>query len=77
MHRYADRSAGLHLFQELSTLGQQLAHPLLRCHGLCGVKPMFPATAPKLTTLIDRGVYIASTQCAATNLGRAHPPMRP
>jgi hypothetical protein len=34
MHRYADRSAGLHLFQELSTLGQQLAHTLLFRTGL-------------------------------------------
>ena len=29
IHRDADPSAGLHLFQELSTLGQQLAHALL------------------------------------------------
>ena len=29
MHREADRSAGLHLFQELSTLAQQFAHTLL------------------------------------------------
>jgi hypothetical protein len=29
MHRDADRSAGLHLFQELSSLGQKLAHTLL------------------------------------------------
>jgi hypothetical protein len=29
MHRDTDRSAGLHLFQELSTLGQQFAHTLL------------------------------------------------
>jgi hypothetical protein len=32
--RGADRSAGLHLFQELSTLGQQLAHTLLLWPGL-------------------------------------------
>jgi hypothetical protein len=29
MHRDTGRSVGLHLFQELSTLGQQLAHTLL------------------------------------------------
>ena len=33
MHLYA-RSVGLHLFQELSTLGQQLAHTLLFPPGL-------------------------------------------
>jgi hypothetical protein len=42
MHLYA-RSVGLHLFQELSTLGQQLAHTLLFRQGCGGVKPMFPA----------------------------------
>jgi hypothetical protein len=31
MHREADRSAGLHLFQELSTLGQHIAHTPLFC----------------------------------------------
>jgi hypothetical protein len=35
MHRDVGRSAGLHLFQELSTLGQQLAHTLLFREG-CG-----------------------------------------
>jgi hypothetical protein len=39
IHRDADPSAGLHLFQELSTLGQQLAHTLLLRQGLSGVKP--------------------------------------
>jgi hypothetical protein len=34
MHREALCSAGLHLFQELSTLGQQLTHPLLLGQGL-------------------------------------------
>ena len=35
MHRDdAERSAGLHLFQELSTLGQQLVHELSLCEGL-------------------------------------------
>jgi hypothetical protein len=29
LHREAGRSAGLHLFQELSTLGQQLTRTLL------------------------------------------------
>jgi hypothetical protein len=29
MHRDTGRSVSLHLFQELSTLGQQLADPLL------------------------------------------------
>jgi hypothetical protein len=29
MHREAAASAGLHLFQDLSTLGQQLTHTLL------------------------------------------------
>ena len=47
MHRDTVRSVGLHLFQELSTLGQQLAHTLLFRHGLGGVKPMFPASASR------------------------------
>ena len=47
MHRGADRSAGLHLFQELSTLGQQLAHTLLFRQGFGGVKPMFPASTSR------------------------------
>ena len=47
IHRDADRSAGLHLFQELSTSGQQLAHTLLFRQGLGGVKPMFPASTPR------------------------------
>ena len=37
IHRGADRSARLHLFQELSTLGQQLTHTLLLRQGLGGV----------------------------------------
>ena len=37
MHRDPDRSVGLHLFQELSTLGQQFAHTLLFRQGLGGV----------------------------------------
>ena len=36
MHREAYRSAGLHLFQELSTLGQQLTQTLLLRQGLGG-----------------------------------------
>jgi len=43
MHREADRSPGLHLFQELSTLGQQLAHALLLRQGCGRVLPLFPA----------------------------------
>jgi hypothetical protein len=47
IHRGADRSARLHLFQELSTLAQQFAHtPLLR-QGRGGVLPMFPASMPR------------------------------
>ena len=38
MHRDADRSAGLHLFQELWTLDQQFAHTLLVCQGLGNIK---------------------------------------
>jgi hypothetical protein len=34
MHRDAGHSVGLHLFHELSTLGQQVAHTLLLCQGL-------------------------------------------
>jgi hypothetical protein len=41
MHRDADCSASLHLFQELSTLGQQLAYPLLLGSRLGGI-PMPP-----------------------------------
>jgi hypothetical protein len=41
MHRDTDRSAGLHLFQELFTLAQQLAHTLLFREGCGGVLPMF------------------------------------
>jgi hypothetical protein len=33
-HPDPERSAGLHLFQELSTLGQQVAHTLLLRQGL-------------------------------------------
>jgi hypothetical protein len=40
-------SAGLHLFQELSTLGQQLAHALLPGQGLGRIKPMFPPRTPR------------------------------
>jgi hypothetical protein len=47
MHREAAGSARLHLFQELSTLGQQLAHTLLLCQGLRGMEPMFPARTPR------------------------------
>jgi hypothetical protein len=43
MHRDTDRSAGLHLFQELSTLGHQLAHTLLLREGHGRIEPMFPA----------------------------------
>ena len=47
MHRDTGRSVGLHLFQELSTLGQQLAHTLLFRQGRGGVKPMFPASTSR------------------------------
>ncbi len=43
-HRDPGRSVGLHLFQELSTLGHQFAHTLLFRQGLGGVLPMFPAS---------------------------------
>jgi hypothetical protein len=46
-HRDAGHSVGLHLFQELSTLGQQVAHTLLLCQGLRGIEPMFPARTPR------------------------------
>jgi hypothetical protein len=39
MHPDADRLARLHLFQELSTLGQQLAHTLLLRQGRGGFPP--------------------------------------
>jgi hypothetical protein len=41
---WADRSAGLHLFQELSTLGQQFTPTLLFREGCGRVLPMFPAS---------------------------------
>jgi hypothetical protein len=44
-------SADLHLFQELSTLGQQFAHALLFGQGRGAVKAMFPASS----TGRDRG----------------------
>ena len=47
MHRETDRSAGLHVFQELSTLGQQLAHTLLLRQGLGRIEPVFPASMPR------------------------------
>jgi len=47
MRREAAGSAGLHLFQELSTLGQQLAHALLLRQGCGRVKPMFPASTAR------------------------------
>ena len=42
-HRDAICSAGLHLFQELSTLGQQFAHTLLFREGLGRIEPVLPA----------------------------------
>ncbi len=45
LHRDADRSAGLHLFQELSTLGQQLAHTLLFRQG-CGQRARRDRSSP-------------------------------
>jgi hypothetical protein len=52
VHRDTDRSAGLPLFQELSTLGQQVAHTVLLCQGFAKIKPMFSsehdATLPAL-----------------------------
>jgi hypothetical protein len=47
MRREATSSADLHLFQELSTLGRQLAHALLLRQSCIGVKPMFPATTSR------------------------------
>jgi hypothetical protein len=44
MHRDTGCSVGLHLFQELWTLGQQLAHTLLFRQGWGGVLTMFPAS---------------------------------
>lgn len=43
MHREATGSAGLHLFQELSTLDQQLARTPLLDSRLGRIKPMLPA----------------------------------
>ena len=40
-------STGLHLFQELSTLGQQLTGPLLLGSRLDGIEPVFPARTPR------------------------------
>ena len=45
--RDAARSAGLQLFQELSTLGQQLTHPPLLGSSLGRIKPMFPPRPPR------------------------------
>ena len=47
MHRDAVRLVGLHLFQELSTLGQQFALTLLFRQGPGGVKLMFPASTAR------------------------------
>jgi hypothetical protein len=47
MHREAADSAGLHLFQELSTLGQQLASAPLLGSGLGRIKPVFPTGTPR------------------------------
>ena len=44
MHREVAGSARLHLFQGLSTLGQQLARPLVLCSGLGRVEPVLPAS---------------------------------
>ena len=47
MHREAAAgSARLHLFQELSTLGQQLAHPLLLGSDLGRIEAVLPARTP-------------------------------
>lgn len=42
-HRDSDRSAGLQLFQEFSTLGQQVAHTVLLRHRPSGVGAAHPA----------------------------------
>jgi hypothetical protein len=47
MHREAAGSADLHLFQEVSTLGQQFTHTLLLRQGVSGIKPMLPASTPR------------------------------
>jgi hypothetical protein len=53
MHRDAGHSVGLHLFQELSTLGQQVAHTLLLGKGLRGIEPMFPASTSRTRQLTN------------------------
>ena len=45
-YRGATRSVEFHLFQEFSTLGQQLAHTLSLRQGLSGVESMFPSRPP-------------------------------
>ena len=47
MHREAVRSAGLHLFQELSTLAPQLTRALWLCQGLRRIQTMLPARLPR------------------------------
>ena len=42
-HRDAGHSVGVHLFQELSTLGPQVVYTLLLCQGLRGIEATFPA----------------------------------
>ena len=67
MHREADRSAGLHLFQELSTLDQQLAHPLLFRQGLGGIKGHVSSehvvTAPAFRRYAVRSGAAVHTAC--------------
>jgi hypothetical protein len=47
MHREAVGSAGSHLFQELSTLGQQFVQTLLFREGLGRIEPVLPASTSR------------------------------
>ena len=59
MHRDTDRSAGLHLFQELSTSGQHLAHPLFFGEDLGRKEPVLPASRSRPCQPFGRGPVLA------------------
>src|SRR5450432_683646 len=63
IHREAVGSARLHLFQELSTLGQQFAQALLFREGRGRVLPMFPASTARPLQCFGGARSGTSTNC--------------
>jgi hypothetical protein len=63
MHRGAVPSAGLHLFQELSTLGQQLTHALLLGQGCRRIKDRVSSTRTVTAPALPRGAVRCWHRC--------------